>query len=161
MTWAFDISIIPVNVPRICRDARQLPRDKMGIQTHKYTRAALAIGIIPYLCGVSGVGSPAFAQNFNDRTICAAFTAKVYTRQPDLVLQGYLYIVNTMEKMDAGHTEKGEPGIMAALSDQGLKNLAAMATVHCENFPKMTVYNAVSFVYRGVRDMEIQFGVAK
>jgi len=33
--------------------------------------------------------------------------------------------------------------------------------VQCRNNPDMTLYNSASLVYRGVRDMEIDFGTAK
>ena len=72
-----------------------------------------------------------------------------------------VYIFNTMKYMDNKHRGQGEPGIMAQLSDKGRVNMAAATSVHCRDYPKMTVYNSAAFVYRGIRDMHLELGTAK
>ena len=83
------------------------------------------------------------------------------TRNPEALTETKQYILNAMDKLDSAHTEAGEPGIMASLTDSGELDMVAMTAVHCQNHPKETIYNAAAFVYRGTRDMERQFGTAK
>ena len=82
-------------------------------------------------------------------------------READRIRPFTDYILNTMDDMDSKHTEAGEAGIVAQLSDQGLVGMAAATSVHCREYLKMTVYNSAAFVYRGIRDMELQLGTAK
>ena len=71
------------------------------------------------------------------------------------------YIFNIMDKMDIDHVQDGEPGIMSQLSRDGRASLFAATSVSCRNHPNMTVYNSAALVYRGTREIEIQFGTAK
>lgn len=71
------------------------------------------------------------------------------------------YIKNVMETLDSKHTENGEPGIIAQLSDEGFKTLVATTTVWCRDHPRQTVYNSAAFVYTGAREMELEMGTAK
>jgi hypothetical protein len=73
----------------------------------------------------------------------------------------YLFMDNVMDGLDIDHVQAGQPGIMASLSDDGRRGLTAAAAVQCRNHQNMTIWNAAAFVYRGIRDMEIQFGTAK
>ena len=104
---------------------------------------------------------PAHAQEVTDTTSCTVLVAAVDSEARDRVRLFMVYILNTMEKMDSKHTEQGEPGIMAQLSDNGRVNMAAATSVHCRDYPKMTIYNSAAFVYRGIRDMQLEFGTAK
>jgi hypothetical protein len=107
--------------------------------------------------------APALAASWTDHTSCAILNAVMDATAPPMVdvRASLLYISNTFETMDSRHTEAGEPGIMAGLSDNGLRDLAAAVAVHCGNFPRLTVYNAAAFVYRGTRDLMIDLGTAK
>jgi hypothetical protein len=71
------------------------------------------------------------------------------------------YIKNVMELLDRKHTEDGEPGIIAQLSDDGFWNLVGSTTVWCRDHPRQTVYNAAAFVYTGTRELELELGTAK
>lgn len=72
-----------------------------------------------------------------------------------------VYMRDTMEQWDIAHTSAGEPGIMAQMSDKAITNMIALAGAYCRSHPKMTVRNAAAFSYRGMRDLEMQFGNAK
>jgi hypothetical protein len=68
---------------------------------------------------------------------------------------------SVMDTMDIDHVQRGEPGIMSQMSESGKTNLFAVTSVQCRNHPSMTVYNSAALIYRGTRDIEIQFGAAK
>jgi len=95
------------------------------------------------------------------KRLLLAFPIVAGSRDPNRIREFVLYVSNIMEKMDIDHVQRGEPGIMGQLSDDGRTNLVAAASVQCRDHPKMTVYNSASLVYRGIRDMEIQLGAAK
>ena len=83
------------------------------------------------------------------------------TEKPIIIRPFTLYVLNKMDDMDARHTQVGEAGIMAQLSDEGRASMAAMTSINCKDHPKMTVYNSTAFVYRGMREMQLQLGNAK
>jgi hypothetical protein len=83
------------------------------------------------------------------------------TEEGQKLQEFYLFMGNTMDGLDIDHIQAGKPGIMASLSDDGRQNLVAAAAVQCRNHPNMTVWNSAAFVYRAIRDMEIEFGAAK
>ena len=105
--------------------------------------------------------SPVRAIELTDHSPCTAVATAFDSKNKEMIRQLSAYIQNTMNKMDARHTENGEPGIMAQLSDEGLVGLVAVVAAHCQTHPRETVYNATAFVYRGTRDLEMQFGAAK
>jgi hypothetical protein len=77
------------------------------------------------------------------------------------VLEFSNYILNVMERLDRRHTNNGEPGIWLNLSDAERHSIAARAVANCRFHPRRTIYNAADYVYRSVRDIQIQLGVAK
>ena len=77
------------------------------------------------------------------------------------VLEFSNYILNVMERLDRRHTNNGEPGIWLNLSDAERHSIAASAVANCRFHPRRTIYNAADYVYRSVRDIQIQLGVAK
>jgi hypothetical protein len=93
------------------------------------------------------------ASDVNDRASNASNLAKLR--------EYYLFMGNVMDGLDIDHIQNGQPGIMASLSDDGRSNLVATAAVQCRNHQNMTIWNSAALVYRGVRDMEMQFGTAK
>lgn len=102
------------------------------------------------------------AANLNDHTPCSVMpVAGRDTVTPDRILELKTYILNTMDNLDTRHIEAGEPGVMSNLSDAGEVDMAAATAVHCHLHPKLTIFNSAAFVYRGVRDIEMQFGTAK
>jgi hypothetical protein len=83
------------------------------------------------------------------------------TKEGQKLQEYYLFMGNVMDGLDIDHVQAGRPGIMASLSDQGRSNLVAAAAVQCRNHQNMTIWNAAAFVYRGIRDMEMELGTAK
>jgi len=124
--------------------------------TKRMTGAVLVASVLS-----SNLASQARAAEITDKAPCSEMVAASDANNPVRFRPFILYIMNSMEVMDSRHTEAGEPGIMAQLSDEGRLNMAAAASVRCRNYPKMTIYNATAAVYRGIRDMQIQFGAAK
>jgi hypothetical protein len=112
-----------------------------------------------------------------DKTRCSEFvaTSNVYdkaistgkaklfneTEEGRKLQEYYLFMGNTMDGLDIDHIQAGKPGIMASLSDDGRQNLVAAAAVQCRNHQNMTIWNAAAYVYRGIRDMEMELGAAK
>jgi hypothetical protein len=101
------------------------------------------------------------ADRLSDKTLCAVVPAIMDSNDRERKMEIIVFIQNAYEKFDRAHTEAGEPGIMAALSDNGLAGLVAMASVKCRNTPRLTIYNSASQVYRGVRDLQMEMGTAK
>jgi hypothetical protein len=104
---------------------------------------------------------PASAQGLGDRTPCSVSTTVMDSGDRERVGTLVGYIESVMNSMDSAHTEKGEPGIVAQLSDEGLTHLVAAVTVNCRDHPTMTIYNSTAFVYRGTREMQKQLGIAR
>jgi hypothetical protein len=77
------------------------------------------------------------------------------------VLEVGNYIMNVMEQLDRRHTDKGEPGIWSNLSDAERHSVVGSAVANCRFHPRRTIYTAAGFVYREVRYIQIQLGVAK
>ena len=77
------------------------------------------------------------------------------------VLEVGNYIMNVMEQLDRGHTDKGDPGIWSNLSDAERHSVVGSAVANCRFHPRRTIYTAAGFVYREVRYIQIQLGVAK
>ena len=103
-----------------------------------------------------------------EKTRCSEFVATsdsfertTNTVDREKLREFYLYMGNAMDGLDIDHIQAGKPGIMASLSDDGRQNLVAGAAVQCRNHTNMTVWNAAAVVYRGIRDLEMQFGAAK
>jgi hypothetical protein len=105
--------------------------------------------------------SPAHAGEITDKTPCGALVEVMDSENLERIRQYGYYIFNVMDKMDIGHVQRGEPGIMSQMSEAGKGQLFGATSVQCRNYPKMTVYNSAALVYRGTRDIEIQFGMAK
>jgi hypothetical protein len=104
---------------------------------------------------------PAYASEITDKTPCSELVSAMDSKNTERIREFLVYEFNVMDTMDIEHTQRGEPGIMSQLSDEGKINLASVTSVQCRNHPKMTVYNSTALVYRGTREMEIQFGTAK
>ena len=103
----------------------------------------------------------AYGDEVTDRTSCAVMISAFDSEQPERIRPLSLYVLDAMDGMDDSHTEQGEPGIMAQLDDSGRAEMVAATSVHCRNYPKMTIHNSAAFVYRGIRELEIGFGTAK
>ena len=108
-----------------------------------------------------GLLDRAYAAEVTDTTPCSAMAAAMDSENPMSIRPFTVYVLNAMDDFDTKHIQTGEPGIMAQMSDDGRYHLAATISVNCRDHPKMTVYNSAGLVYRGVREMELQFGTAK
>ena len=113
------------------------------------------------LATLIGMNSTALAAEITDKTSCAELVAAFDAKNMPQVRAFSDYILNTMDRLDAQHTQAGEPGIMSQLSDDGRLRMVPLASVSCRDHPKMTVYNSAAFVYAGIRAMELQLGTAK
>jgi hypothetical protein len=110
---------------------------------------------------VSGsAASSAWGQSVTDGTSCAAINAAMATEDPATMLPAVNYIRNTLTALDKPYLAKGEPGIIARMSDDGRTSTAAAASVHCKLNPVESVREAVEFVYDGIREMNVAFGLA-
>lgn len=109
----------------------------------------------------AATASPALAFDVDAHTSCSVVPAALQKQDQEAIEAIGNYVENTMDEMDLKHTENGDPGIMAQLSDDGLKHFIATSLAYCDAHPKSSIYNAAAFVYRGMRDLEMQFGVAK
>ena len=69
----------------------------------------------------------AHAEEITDKTRCTAFIAALSTDQRAKIRPYVLYVLNAMEAMDSDNTQRGDPGIMAAMSDEGRLNMAVGA----------------------------------
>ncbi len=110
------------------------------------------------LCATIGVSH---AEDLTQNTPCSKLVTAMDSHNQDQIHQAAVMILNIMDTLDNAHTERGEPGIMNQLSDQGEIDMAAMTSVHCREHRQMTIYNSAAYVYRGLRDLEVQFGTAK
>jgi hypothetical protein len=115
------------------------------------------LGVITLATGIV----PVHAAEITDITPCSALVEVMDSENLERIRQYGYYIFNVMDTMDIDHVQRGEPGIMSQMSDAGKTNLFAATSVQCRNHPNMTVYNSAALVYRGTRDIEIQFGKVK
>ena len=117
------------------------------------------IGIVSVVLSLA-VGQAA-ATDITDKTTCAAMVTAFDSNDPARVLPFGTYVLNMMDELDSKHTRRGEPGIMAQLSDDGRSSMVAITSVNCRKYPKMTIYNSAAFVYTGMRAIQMQLGTAK
>ncbi len=101
------------------------------------------------------------AAEITERTPCSVAIKAWDDRDIDLVRDVGLFIENTMQDLDSNHTDNGEPGIMAGMTDHGLASAVAAAVGFCRQHPKATIYNEAASAYQGLRAIEMQFGTAK
>src|SRR5205823_867842 len=105
--------------------------------------------------------APAVGQTaFSDPTPCALAVHTLESKDGAKIRDLVVLIRHTMDKLDSIHTQNGEPGIMASLSNDGFLDLSAMVTVHCRLHPQQLLFDSIAIVYRGTRDFEMEFGTA-
>jgi hypothetical protein len=101
------------------------------------------------------------ATEINDGTSCSSAIKAFDNKEgPDMRMVRD-YIKGVMYELDQSHTDSGEPGILAQMSDGGQIQVAIQSVEHCRLHPASTIYNAAAFVYVGVRAMEMELGTAK
>jgi hypothetical protein len=71
------------------------------------------------------------------------------------------YIENAMQALDLHHTDEGEPGIWAQMSDHARGEAAGAAIGFCRQHPRSTTYNQAADAYDGLRGIELMLGGAK
>lgn len=101
------------------------------------------------------------AAEITDRTPCSVAIKAWNDKDIDAVRDVGLFIENTMQDLDFKHTDYGEPGIMAGMTDRGRASAVVAAVGFCRQHPKATIYNEASSAYQGLREIEMQFGTAK
>ena len=107
------------------------------------------------------VGSAAIAADITERTPCSIAIKAWDNKDRDTVREVGLFVENTMQDLDSNHTDNGEPGIMADMTDHGRASAIAAAMGFCRQHPKATIYNEAASAYQGLREMERQLGTAK
>lgn len=125
----------------------------------KYPAMAMKAGTLAVLAisVPGGVG----AEPVTNQTRCPVAVAAFDANNREKALEAVTFIKNAMEALDSMHTENGEPGIIAQLSDDGFTKLALLAVERCREYPKSTVYNSAAFVYQGTREAELSTGLAQ
>jgi hypothetical protein len=118
-------------------------------------REALFLGLFAVL------GSVALAAEITERTPCSVAIKAWNDKDIDAVRDVGLFIENTMQDLDFKHTDNGEPGIMAGMTDQGRASAVVAAVGFCRQHPKATIYNEAASAYQGLREIGMQFGTAK
>ena len=101
------------------------------------------------------------ASAMDAHTPCTAAIRASDTSSAEQMREVFLYVRETMVALDDVHTQQGEPGIMAQLSDQGMIDMVAMTVTFCRKNPKATVYNTAAKLYRETRDLEVALGAAQ
>jgi hypothetical protein len=116
---------------------------------------------IPLVASIAATGSAAIAAEVTDRTPCSVAVKAFDDKDMEAVREVGLFIENTMQDLDFKHTDNGEPGIMAGMTDHSRSNAVGAAVGFCRQHPRATIYNEAASAYDGLRDIEMQFGVAK
>jgi hypothetical protein len=119
----------------------------------------VTVGITLFVLSLA-IGQAA-AADITDKTTCAAMVAAFDSKDPARVLPFGEYVLSAMDDVDTKHVRRGEPGIMARLSNNGRNNMVAIASVNCRDHPTTTIYNSAVFVYTSMRAMQLQIGTAK
>jgi hypothetical protein len=113
------------------------------------------------------VAVPTFSEDakstaeISDHTSCSSAVKAFDNKDKPDMMSVLDYIKGVMYELDQNHTDHGEPGILAQMSDRGQVETAIQAVEHCRLQPVSTIYNAAAFVYVGVRAMEVELGTAK
>jgi hypothetical protein len=94
-------------------------------------------------------------------TSCTIAVAAFHTKDMPTINEVGTFMQNVFDELDAGHTDNGEPGIMARMNDHGVASMVAMAVAFCRDHPQATIFSEAANTYRAYRAIEMQFGVAK
>jgi hypothetical protein len=107
------------------------------------------------------LASAALASEVTEQTPCSVAIKAWDGKDIDAVRNIGLFVENTMQDLDFKHTDNGEPGIMAGMTDHVRATAVATAVGFCRQHPRATIYNEAASAYQGLRDIEVQFGLAK
>jgi hypothetical protein len=115
--------------------------------------------------------SPTFANPIDAGTPCSvAIQAFDSGKRPGEAIAGVPspqvlevgnYIMNLMEQLDRQHIDAGKPGIWSNFSDAGKHAIAGSTVANCRLHRRRTIYQAAGFVYRSVREINLQLGIVK
>ena len=117
----------------------------------------ILLGIVAFPALVS----VAAAADVNDQTRCPVATKAFDDKDMTAIREIGLYIANTMRDLDLNHTDNGEPGILAQMTDEARATAVVAAIEFCRQHPRATIYNEAGAAYDGLRDMELELGGAK
>jgi hypothetical protein len=101
------------------------------------------------------------ALTLTDKTHCNVAVQPFENNDTEGALEVMIFIKNTMEALDSIHTDNGEPGVIANLSDDGFSHIALAAVENCREKPKTTIHDSAAFVYMGLRELEFSVGGAR
>ena len=96
----------------------------------------------------------------DDQTRCdLAFRA--YDNQDKATVAAARYVVGVLGKIDRAYTAKGEAGILAAMSLDGLMSTSVLPIELCRKKPSATLFSQVVDAYDGIRAIEREMGTIK
>ena len=101
--------------------------------------------------------SPAiYAAEIGEKTACGIVVASFDRKEsvPGIVTT----IRNVMETLDETHTDAGEQGVLASLSDKGMMMIVISAVEDCRDHPRKQLRDAAAKAYMGLRAMQQMFG---
>ena len=105
--------------------------------------------------------TPAFSQRIDDHTGCQVAIQAWNSSNVAVASAISEFIRNDFQIFDANHTNNGEPGILAGMTDRTMATMVAGVIGYCRLSPKATIYNESYQVYDGLRGIALQFGFAK
>lgn len=103
-----------------------------------------------------GLSQPLHAADIGEKTACGIVVASFDRKEsvPEIVTT----IKNVMETLDETHTDAGEQGVLAPLTDQGMMWIVISAIEDCRNHPRKQLRDAASQSYMGLRAMQQMLG---
>jgi len=97
----------------------------------------------------------------DDHTTCATARAVMDAPQPDMqqVRAVTKYIESALSTIDHLYAAKGEPAIIARMSDEGRSKTIAVVTVRCGHHPEETIQTSAIAVYDGLKGLGQDLGI--
>lgn len=112
---------------------------------------------------IAGVLVPigAVAQAIDDGTTCAAVQAIIGIAQPDKVKVQAVndYVLSTLSTLDGTYVARGDPGIIAPMSDEGRNNTIKMVILWCGEHPEDTLRQRTAQIYPGMKGRAEDMGI--
>lgn len=97
------------------------------------------------------------AAGINETTSCAVAIKAFENEDRDGIIEAGTTIKNVMQSLDDIHTNNGEAGVLAPLSDKGMSSIIALALVDCQSNPRKKLRDAASKAYMELRAFQQSF----
>ena len=93
-------------------------------------------------------------------TTCAAVQAIIGIAQPDKVKVQAVndYVLSTLSTIDGTYVARGDPGIIAPMSDEGRNNTIKMVILWCGEHPEDTLRQRTAQIYPGMKGGQKTWG---